>query len=276
MSLTLNLNKTIRIRLLFIVFSLFIYLLLFTYLKLSDYSNELLYNFYSYTYGIIAISGAILGVFSAKIWNFHKSYIGLTITALSLGLLSQGIGQFVYAYLVLIVQSEELYPSVAEIFFVTSIIFYIIGAFALSQVVGLKNSLQNAKDFLYAFSLGAGLLIFAYYKFISEHTIEAESNFTLLFLELFYPFGQSIFVFFSFFGLLLIRNILGGRITNQVFLIFLSLIAQFFADTLYSKIAEQYSDILYISSYSLMALAIVYFGDISSLKLTSQNGVKQK
>ncbi len=243
----------------------------FLYLYNIEFENDLISNIYSYSYGIIAIVGSVLGIISSGRWGYHKSLVGMALVTLSLGLLMQGLGQFTYTYLVLVVQTEDLYPSIAEIFFVASIILYIIGSFYLATVVGVTRSLKDMKTILISFTLAVFLLFFAYYKFITEHDDTMDSNALLILLEIFYPFGQSLFVFFAFLGLLLIKNIAKGKMASHVFLIFMGLLAQFFADTLYSKVPEQLSDMLYISSYVLMASALLYFGRIPKLGQISSN-----
>src|SRR3989344_7972668 len=94
-------------------------------------------------YQLIAIWGGISGLIAASVWGGGKSIIGKSLLMLSCGLLLQAFGQSVYSFYNLFAQVEAPYPSLGDVGFFGSVLFYIYGAILLIKASGSNVSMRR-------------------------------------------------------------------------------------------------------------------------------------
>src|SRR5476651_878058 len=70
---------------------------------------------FEYTYGIIALAGAIIGSFASRRWGGAKTVLGKALLFFSLGLLLQEAGQVILNYYIYVSKVQIPYPSWGDV-----------------------------------------------------------------------------------------------------------------------------------------------------------------
>src|SRR3989344_2173025 len=100
-------------------------------------------NSFTLIYPLFSLVGSIAGLFVAEKWGGFKSLMGKVICTFSFGLLAQFLGQVLYAYYIYIQGIEVPYPSMGDIGYFGSVIFYIIASIYLARIAGFKFSFRS-------------------------------------------------------------------------------------------------------------------------------------
>lgn len=222
--------------------------------------------FWAASYQILALVGAIYGFLISKFWGGFKSLLGKAIIYFSLGLLAQVFGQSVFSFFNLVLKIEIPYPSVADIGFFSSMIFYIYALFLTARISGTKLGFKSYKNRSLAFILPLILIIASYFFFLKEYTFDW-SDPLRIFLDFAYPLGDAFYLSLALLILMLSRNVLGGIMKWPIFYILIALIVQYSADFnfLYQAmngtwVNGGYGDALYMLAYFFTAIALIHLG----------------
>ncbi|KKS07136.1 hypothetical protein A3K01_01620 [candidate division WWE3 bacterium RIFOXYD1_FULL_43_17] len=220
---------------------------------------------FSITYGVIAGYGGFLGLIIARKFGGLKSYVGKSLIFFSLGLLGQFFGQLAYDVEYYITYVENAYPSYGEIFFFSSIPFYIFGVWYIGKASGWGVSLRSLRNKIGSIIFPIIIVAISYFMFIKGSDFTGQSLIAII-LSFAYPIGQAIFVSLALLAYYLSGNVLGGAMKNRVIFILFSLVFQYVADTvfLYKTIQgtwmqADFSEYLFALSYALMTFAIIEF-----------------
>lgn len=223
--------------------------------------NDIFYKVTSY-YGLIAFIGALIGLDTSKKWGGMKSVVGRCLIFFSSGLMAQVFGQIVYTVSIDILKVEVPYPSLGDVGFFGSVIFYILGILSLGQAVGVKLEINIFKNKAISILIPLILLITSYAIFLSGYEFDFNKPLAI-FLDFGYPLGQSLYISLAIVVYALSRKFLGGVMRKSVLILLLALVLQYFADFsfLYLVSIDRWqpagiTDLFYIVSYLLMALAI--------------------
>jgi hypothetical protein len=217
---------------------------------------------------IFPLLGGLAGLKYAKLWGGMKSLFGSSMLMLSFGLLAQFVGTIIYHYYIYIVGIEIPYPSVADIVYVAGIVFYIVGAYQLLKVSGVKfASLPWANRFL-AISVPSFILLVSYLALMQNYAFE-EATGVLIFLDFGWLIGQAIYVSLAIITYFASRKILGGMMRKPIVLLLVALILQYLADFHYSfqitnetYISGGINDYFYALAFFLMAAALFSIGNM--------------
>ena len=219
--------------------------------------------YWAASYQIIAWWGGIYGLMSSRAWGGFKSLMGKSILFFSIGLLFQGFGQSVFSYYTTILGVDIPYPSIADIGYFGSIIFYVLGIASMAKVAGAGVRLRNLGGKALALFIPMGMLIFSYAFFLSNYTFDWSSSLRI-FLDFGYPLGETLYVSLAVLAFILSKNILGGIMKNSLTFLMMALVVQYFADFnfLYQAanstwINGGYGDFLYTFAYFLMAISLI-------------------
>src|SRR3989344_4625787 len=244
--------------LLFIVFSVWWVILYFYYE--AGLTQQNLY--WAASYQAIALWGGIFGLFSSRRWGGYRSLMGRGIIYFSIGLLLQSFGQSAFSYYTTILGVDIPYPSIADIGYFGSAIFYILGIVSIAKVAGVGVRLQNLGGKALVLLIPVLILIFSYVFFLSSYTFDWSSPLRI-FLDFGYPLGEALYVSMAILALILSRNILGGVMKNSLTFLMMALVMQYFAEFNFLYQAANgtwvnggYGDFLYTSSYFFMAIGL--------------------
>lgn len=257
-----------------VVLLLFLGLLVWRLLLVLFPTPDADFNPWSFAWGasyqVVAIWGAIWGLFASAFWGGRKSVVGRLIIAFSLGLGLQSLGQSVYSFFIF-TTGEAPYPSAGDIGFFGSIPLYIYGSFLLSRVSGVSVSLRSFSRQILAVMVPIALLLASFFLFLYGHEYDPSSPVTVL-LDFGYPLGQAFYLAQVLLIFFLSRKYLGGIMRWPVLTILIALSAQYLADFTFLYqisrdlyIPEGINDVMYLVAYFLMAVALI------RLKLTFKN-----
>ncbi len=225
-------------------------------------SSDLNHNYFSDSYGIIALWGGLWGLYISIGWGGFRSLVGRTIIYFSIGLLLQEFGQIAYTYYYLYQHIAVPYPSIGDIGYFGSIPFYILGVFTLAKASGVALTLKSIVSKLQVVFIPLITLIISYLYFLKNYSFDFSQPLTI-FLDFGYPLGQSIYISLALLTFLLSRKLLGGIMKGRILFFLLALISQYLADFMFlyqannkDWIAGGLNDYLYMLSYFLMTMAL--------------------
>lgn len=215
------------------------------------------------SYQLMAIFGAIFGLWSAVHWGGRKSAMGRAIMAFSVGLLLQSFGQTVYGYYAVFGGIEVPYPSIGDIGFFGSIPCYIYGTAMLSRVVGARVSMKRYSEKISAVLIPTALLLLSYVMFLRGYDF-AEVPLLMGFLDFGYPLGQAIYVSLAILVYFLSKKSLGGIMKRPLQVLMGGLLVQYIADYmfLYQSSRDTWyvggiNDLSYLTAYFVMTIALI-------------------
>lgn len=223
-------------------------------------------NYFTLIYPLLSLVGGITGFIFAKRWGGLKSHMGSALSFFSAGLLAQFFGQAAYAYYIYIQHITVPYPSVGDIGFFGSVVFYIYGVYLLAKVSGLRFSFKSIHGKILAFILPAALLLISYFFFLQGYEFDFTDKLKIFF-DFGYPFGEAIYVSIALLALLMCRDLLGGVMKKPIVFLIIALVFQYICDFMF--LYQSYrglwyvggtNDYMYFVSYFLMTVALFYIG----------------
>lgn len=219
--------------------------------------------YWTAVYQLIALWGGIFGLFSSRRWGRYRSFMGRAVIYFSIGLLLQFFGESVFSYYTTVLGVDIPYPSIADIGYFGSVIFYLLGIVSVAKVAGVVVRLRNLGSEACALLIPIGVLVFSYVFFLSSYTFDWSSPLRI-FLDFGYPLGEALYVSIAILALILSRNILGGTMKSPLTFLMGALVAQYFAEFNFLYQAANstwvnggYGDFLYTFAYFLMAISLV-------------------
>ncbi len=221
-------------------------------------------------YPVLALMGGIMGWIFSRKWGGFKSTLGKSIGMFSLGLLAQFLGQVLYNYYIFVLGIDEPYPSIGDVSYFASVIFYIFGVWYLAKVSGVKSSVKSFNGKLKAVAIPVIILLSSYLLLLKDYELDFSDK-TLLFLDFGFPIGQAIFVSIAFMALFISKDILGGMMRKPIMLLIIALIFQYVADFAFSyqfsvnpesTYVGDFLDYLYCASYFFMAISLFSIGNM--------------
>jgi len=227
-------------------------------------NQHLLNQLWGGLYGIVALLGAVWGLKISKQWGGLKSLMGKAICMFALGLFAQEFGQLAYNYYIFYRRIEIPYPSMGDVGFFSSVIFYILGAIYLARASGVAVSLQSFKSRMQAFIIPVVMLAYSYFIFLQGYEFDW-SNLLTIFLDFGYPLGQAMYVAIAMLAVLLTRGVLGGVMKLRILIIFFALLFQYLCDFMFLYQAHHetwtaggLNDYMFLVSYLIMTLALLH------------------
>ncbi len=215
-------------------------------------------------YQIIALIGGLYGIVQSKKWGGSKSTLGRSILFFSLGLIFQCVGQTVYSYYNLFAHIEAPYPSLGDVGYFGSVIWYIAGALSLAHVAGVRVSLKSFASKFQALLIPLVLLGASYYIFLQGYEFDW-TNKLKIFLDFGYPLGQAFYVSVAVLTLVLSRKFLGGLLRLPIVLFIVALIVQYLSDFNFlfqvnrgNWFVGGAGDLLYMVAYLCMTVSIIF------------------
>ncbi len=249
-----------------------LFVIFFLFLVIQNDSESSVYLLFTTTYGAIPLLGFVYAVVISQVWGGWKSIIGKSIILFGIALGLQFAGQLTYTYYLHVLQTEPPYPSFAEVFYLSSVFMYLYGIYLLAKLSQVKESMKTLGFKIFATIVAIVLFVIAYGIFYSSHDW-SDNSLLLIIIELLYPLGQGTFIGLTIFTLYSIRNLYGGKVIYSVTAILISLFFLYLADSLFLWIPTLLSDGLYLVSYIIMMLAILFFeGVYQSVSDKTNNG----
>lgn len=252
---------------LFIIFFLYVAWWIYLNFVTNQDINSDLYDYFTDSYGVVALVGGMLGFLASKKWEGWKSVVGRSVMLFSIGLLFQFLGQLSYAIYHYAYNVENPYPSFGEIFYFGSIPINIYAMWLLSKAMGFKYSMKSLSNKLYMIVVPIAMIVGTYSLFLSDYKFDPTSVVGSL-LDFSYPIGHAVVTAFAITALVSSRNMLGGKLRKYVLFVLGALFVQYFSDSLflYQTLKDTWtaggiSDFAYMFTYMITALSLIKFGD---------------
>lgn len=214
-------------------------------------------------YQVMAWWGGLFGLFSARMWGWHKSKMGRTVLYFSVGLLLQAFGQSAFSYYNMVLGQEIPYPSIADIGYFSSVLFYIFGIISVARITGATFKIKELFGMLNAFIIPALMLAVSYAVFLREYEFDWSAPVRIL-LDFGYPLGEAFYVSIAVLAFILSRSTLGGIMRTPLIILMFALVAQYVAEfnfltqALHSTwVNGGYGDVLYLFAYFMMTISLI-------------------
>lgn len=244
---------------------IFFFLLSLWWIYLNFFANDpdnSQKQLFAATYGLMALWGAVWGLIISRRWGGFYSVMGRAIIFFSFGLFAQEFGQLAYSYYIYFLQIEVPYPSIGDMGYFSSIIFYTLGVLFLAKASGVKISFKSVSHVMQAVIIPLILLAASYFVFLSDYEFDWTQPLKI-FLDFGYPFGQAIYISLAFVTYLLSRKVLGGMMRSRILFILFALLVQYIADYSFLYLSNkglwkvgELNDYTYLIAYLFMGLAL--------------------
>lgn len=192
---------------------------------------------YQFVFGLIPLTGGLLGIKTAKKWGMLKSKVGRAVLFLSLGLITWGVGQMIWSYYTIFSQVETPYPSLADVGYVLSWPLWAIGMVNLSKATGAKFSLRRVKGKLMLLIIPLLASLASYYLLIvvaRDNKIDFTSGTLKLFFDFAYPLGDVVILTLALLIFGLSSEYLGGKFKLPILAIIIGFVLNYFTDFAFS------------------------------------------
>jgi len=216
-------------------------------------------------YGLLALTGSIIGFITARKWGGYKTILGRALLFFSFGLLAQEAGQLILNYYIYVSKIQIPYPSLGDIAYFGSTLSYLTGAYFLTKAVGVRFSLKAVKYRVIALLVPVVLIAASYWIFLHNHQYDWHKPVTV-FLDTAYPVGDAGYISLAIVAFLLSRKMLGGIMKLGLLILIAALILQYIADFTFlyqsnrgTYMAGNYDDLFYLISYFVTTSAIIKF-----------------
>lgn len=233
-------------------------------LNIRHISSGIETDIFTSTYGLLALWGGILGLRTALEWGGVKSAFGRALGFISFGLLAQFLGQVIYATYIYILGVGVPYPSLGDVGYFGSVIFYILGAGQLFRVVALRNRPLSLSERFLSIGLPLVLLCASYTIFLRGYDFSTSTGLATA-LDFGYPLGQAVYVSLALLVFFLSRSVLGGTMRQPMICLLFCLVFQYFCDYtfLYQVHHDSWrvagiNDYMYFASYFFMTLSLAF------------------
>ena len=227
-------------------------------------------QFFSGTYGLMALCGGLIGLHASKKWGGWDSTIGRALIVFSISLFFQEFGQLTYSFYTYFLQEQIPYPSVADIGYLGSVPVYIYGVWLLVKASGGKFSLRHSGNKLLALLIPLIGLLLSYLVFLRDYEFDFSQPLSLV-LDLLYPLGESVYISLALLAYYFSKNLLGGVMKNKVLFVLFALVLQYLAEFVFLYQASKgtwvsggINDYMYFVSYTAMAFALTRFNAVAN------------
>jgi len=230
---------------------------------------------FTVTYPWAALWGGIWGLVTAHRWGGRRSVLGRSLLSLSIGILLQFVGQAAYSYYIYVLGIEVPYPSIGDIAYFGTSVFYVYGLVLLAKAVGIRISLQSIRAQIQAVLIPVVILVLAYYIFLQGYEFDWSAPFKI-FLDFGYPTADAIYVSIAILTFLLSRKVLGGAMRGPILFLLIALVVESISDFMFPYQVDRdlwyvggTNDFTYLLAYSFMAIALIQIG-VSFQKLREE------
>jgi hypothetical protein len=214
-------------------------------------------------YFVVPLFSAVCGLVAVRSLSW-KTHLGKCVLFFSVGLLGQAFGQLSYAYEAIVHGIEIPYPSVGDIGYFTSVLFYISGVIYLARAVNLKVWLESYENKFQATIIPIVMLVVAYGLFLKGYVFDWSQPLTI-FLDFGYPLGQAVNISIGILTYLAAQRSESGHTRVTVFVVLLALSIQFFADYTFIYEASRgiwqvggVNDYMYLVAYFVMGVGVMH------------------
>ena len=245
-------------------------LLVVVWVYLFNVTDSTIIDLYGVLFlGFIPVLGGIGGLFIAKRWGSFKSAVGRAIMFLSLGLISWGLGTYIFSGIYnYLLQIEVPYPSLADVGYVLSLPLWIMGIINLSRATGAKYGLRSPKGKAIFLLIPLLVIIISYYLLVVVARGGAidlsDQGLFKIFFDLAYPIGDVLILTLATLVYGLSYNYFGGVYKKSIYIILFGFVILYCADFLFSYLTTlgtwrpaDWVDLLFTTAMFVLSMGIM-------------------
>ncbi len=233
------------------------------------------------TYSVVALATFISGAIVARKWGLFKSRFGSVIGYFAVGLLMQFLGHFIYALYFRLGNVELAYPSIGDIPFLLTGVFYILAIYNLLKVIVVKGNVFKPRYVPVISIITTLILSWLVYVSFLNLAIHDERGIIYSLVNAAYPIIQVFYFLMGVVAILQAKRMAGGKMFLSVSVILAALVVQYAAD--FSFLYQDYhgtwkaagsNDLIYLVAYGLMGLSIIMI-DVVRRRVIKSAGVEE-
>ncbi|MDO8590133.1 MAG: hypothetical protein Q7R69_02575 [bacterium] len=242
------------------------------WLSLSNITSSVVIDLYGVLFlGLIPMLGGITGLIIAKQWGAFRSAVGRAIIFLSLGLISWGLGTYIFSGVYnFLLQVEVPYPSLADVGYILSLPLWVIGIIQLSRATGAKYGLRSFNGKLVFLTIPVIVILLSYYLLVvvarGGHIDLSNSGILKIFFDLAYPVSDVIILTLATLIYGLSFNYFGGVYKKAVYFMLAGFLIMYCADFLFSYTTTlgtwrpaNWVDLLFTTAVFILSMGVVMF-----------------
>jgi len=238
-------------------------------LFLMDITSSLANDLYGVLFlGFIPVLGGINGIAVARRWGSFQSAVGRAIMFLSLGLISWGLGTWIFSGVYnFLLQIEVPYPSIADVGYLLALPLWAAGMVQLSHATGAKYGLRSSHGKFLLLGIPAIIVAASYYLLVTVarggEISYGDSDIAKLFFDFAYPIGDVVILTLATLVYGLSYNYFGGMFKKAIYLILAGFVLMYFADfsfsyttTLETWHPADWVDLLFTTAVLILSLGV--------------------
>ena len=177
-------------------FSFFAVVIYWIALFASGLHSGIYNNLFRFFYGLLPLTGGMLAMIGYQRWGGLSTILGKAILLCGFGLFLSGAGQMVWVYHNIFLGIQTPYPSIADLFYLPSVIFFTLGVLYLSKTTGARFGLKAEYGKVYAVFAPLAALFITYNVIVlignGGELVEKGSDALKTILDIAYPLGDAI------------------------------------------------------------------------------------
>lgn len=189
--------------------------------------------------GLIPVLGGISGLAVSRKWGSLKSAVGRAILFLSLGLISWGVGTFIFSGVYnLLLQVEIPYPSFADVGYILSLPLWAYGMIEISRASGAQFGLRGSGGRVMLLLIPLIVIAASYYLLVviarGGSIGYEDSELLKLFFDFAYPIGDVVILTIATLIYGLSYEYFGGVYKKAIYAILFGFVLMYAADFAFS------------------------------------------
>lgn len=207
------------------------------YIFLTGAKDTIQNYLYGVLLGVVPLLGGIFGLSISRGWGYFSSALGKATFLLSLGLITWGLGTFIFAYYNLAGIAEVPYPSWADAYYILSWPLWGAGMIFLSSASGAKFGLRKTGGKALLLVIPVVVILASYYLLVvvaRGGQVTAGEDALKTFFDLAYPVGDVVILTLATLVYGLSYDYFGGRYKYAIYALLAGFVANYFADFAFS------------------------------------------
>ncbi len=239
------------------------------------------YSVFGILLTILTLFGVISGFIVQNKWGSYKSLVGRSLLFITLGLLMWFVGNIIYLIISLSqVGGTEMYPSIADYFFILIDPFYAVALLIIMKYSGVMSKFKKVYSYLILLLVPIACVYANYLLFFSDYSSLKDILVSELVFDLVYTFGSIAVMTLVILAFALSLGKLGGMFKKSLYMFFIGFALQYIADVFYSlrMDIELYNnggvgDVLFFCSVFFIIFGVLFLNpsNLKELDMSNEN-----
>ena len=229
------------------------------------------YNYtFSFLMSLLPFLGGLVAMWNSKGWKGMKGFVNKGIFFLGLGIFCWGSGELIWSYYNFFMSVPAPYPSLADLGFAPSVLFYCIGVVYLARAAGADFGLRRKSTKFFAVVVPIVMFFVSYYFLVTvaRQGVLVTSGDPIIktILDIAYPLGDFVSLTLAIVISGLSFKFLIKEYKYAIFSILAGIAVMFFADLIFSYTTTigtyfnaDFGDLIFTASLFLLTFGLLGF-----------------